>query len=446
MKEAVFKKLHRHDKSPDSRRGLDERSYSVDSSSAEENVTLLDTTGATSSSTILGTDLSNLSPVPAGKVEKEPNTRESHYREPLTSIGGKDSEGWSPKDEKQQKRSGSSKETMTSSDSLQKSLLEIQSERNRLQHENDRLHRELHRTREILHNQQIQHQEDRRLLQSRGKELESTRPFLDKTDAHSFADIKSMMGSLNSEIHQLAAYMSDTLFDSGKREEIADEEANHSMKRAKYYLDDRILALLMRRDADDAEKSGVLQVAFQAALLFECTDYLGVWDLDPAENDMLRDLHARVQESNTAAVAGRWRALTITMSKYHSSSKAEQYLSHRLGRQLEKVILLGGWAIRNIPEALRNAFGERITEITKLAIKLDRAIKEGITSQDLYAHFVGPGEKYDSGTMNGAYGNPKTTDETVSCTCELGLKSFEEKGKRARLVLKAGVVVPSALV
>ncbi len=95
---------------------------------------------------------------------------------------------------------------------------------------------------------------------------------------------------------------------------------------------------------------------------------------------------------------------------------------------------------------MRNAFGERITEIAKLTIKLDRAIKEGITSQDLDAHSVGPGERYDPETMSGAYGKPKKTDEAVSCTCELGLKSLDDKGKKVRLLLKAGVVVPSTLV
>ncbi|KAK0434131.1 hypothetical protein EV421DRAFT_2023179 [Armillaria borealis] len=426
MKETVLKKLHRHSRSTDSRRGNDERSYSADSRPVEDNVTLSDTDGATSSSTTLSTDLSN--PIPAGKAEKEPNAGESRHQDSLTLTRGKDSEGWPLKDEKEEKRSRSSKETTTSSD-LQKSLLELQSDRDRLRHENDGLLRVLHRMREILHNQQIQHQEDRRLLDSRGKELESTRPFLDKTDAYSFADIKSMMESLNSEIHQLAAYMSDTLTDKGERAEINDEEANHAMKRANRYLDDLILAHLMRRDANDVGQNGFLQVAFQAALLFECTNYLRLWDLDPAEDKMLRELYARVQESKPTAVVGRWRALTIAMSKYHSSPRAEQYLFHRLGRQLEKAILLGGWAIPNKPEALRHAFGERITEIAKLAIKLDRAIKEGITSQDLDAHFVVPGEKYDSGTMSGAYGNPKKTDEAVSCTCELGLKSFDEKGK-----------------
>ncbi len=76
---------------------------------------------------------------------------------------------------------------------------------------------------------------------------------------------------------------------------------------------------------------------------------------------------------------------------------------------------------------------------------MDRAIKEGITSQTLVPHFVGPGEKYDSETMSGAYGEPKKTDEVVSCTCELGLRSFGDEGKKAILLLKAGVVVPSAL-
>ncbi|KAK0196205.1 hypothetical protein F5146DRAFT_924278 [Armillaria mellea] len=321
----------------------------------------------------------------------------------------------------------------------------MQSDRDRLRHENDRLLRELHQIREILHNQQIQHREDRHLLDSRGKELESTRPFLDKTDVYSSADIKSMMESLNSEIHQLAAYMSDTLTDNGGRVGITDEEANHAMKRAKHYLDDLILAHLMHRAANDVGQNGFLQVAFQAALLFECSNYLKLWELDPVEDEMLCELYARVQESKSTAVVGRWRALTIAMSKYHSSPRAEQYLFHRLVRQLERAILLGGWAIQNKPEALRHSFGKRITEIAKLTIKLDRAVKEGITSQDVDAYFVRPGEKYDSGTMSGAYGDPKKSDEAVSCTCELGLKLFDDKGK-VRFLLKAGVVVPSALV
>ncbi|PBK82164.1 hypothetical protein ARMGADRAFT_1171036 [Armillaria gallica] len=441
MKKLVVRKhLGLHNGTSDSKLGHNERDHPVDSPPVEEGMIVPDTEGAIFSSATFGTGMSTS--VPAN-VEKELPTEES--QDPLMLTGGKDSEKQYLKGERQEMQSGVvSREAMTSD--LQKSLLEIQSDRDRLRHENDGLLRELHRMREILHNQQIQHQEDRRLLDSRGKELESTRPFLDKTDTYSFADIKSMMESLNSEIHQLAAYMSDTLTDKGERVEITDEEANYAMKRAKRYLDDHILALLMRRDANDVGQNGVLQVAFQAALLFECTDYLRIWDLHSAENKMLRELYARIQESKPTAVVGRWRALTIAMSKYHSSTRAEQYLLYRLERQLENAILLGGWAIPNKPEALRNAFVERIVEITKLAVKLDRAIKEGITSHDLDAHFVGPGEKYDSETMSGAYGNPKKTDEAVSCTCELGLKALDDKGRRASLLLKAGVVVPSALV
>ncbi len=270
-----------------------------------------DTEGAILSSTTFGAGMSTS--VPA-KVEKELPTEES--QDPLILTEGKDSERQYLKGERQEKQSGvksrSSREVRTSlqhyddwltkgkamTSDLQKSLLKIQSDRDRLRQENDGLRREHHRMREILHNQQIQHQEDRRLLDSRGKELESTRPFLDKTDAYSFADIKSMVESLNSEIYQLAAYMSDTLTDKRERVEITDEEANHAMKRAKRYLDDLILAHLMRRDANDVGQNGFLQVAFQAALLFECTNYLRLWDLDPAENKILRELYARVQESS----------------------------------------------------------------------------------------------------------------------------------------------------
>ncbi|KAK0434129.1 hypothetical protein EV421DRAFT_1741148 [Armillaria borealis] len=395
---------------------------------------------ATSPSATSGADKGNLSPVLAANAEKEPKVEDT--RDPLALIGGNDSESCPECEEEKEDEAVSSEgeaeqlaetNTKTSSLQLEETLLKskIQSDRDRLLHENDRLLRELLRTRETLHNQQRQHQEDRRLLHSRGKELESTRTFLDKSDVHSLADVKSMVESLNSEIHQLAAYSADTLLEHGM-DVITDEVRNHAMRQSQHYLDDRILALLIQREGH----AGVLQIAFQAALLFECTNYLKLWALESAEHKML----------DTAAVAGRWRALTITMSKYHSSPRAEQYLLYRLGCQLENVMLLGGWAILKKPEALRHAFGERIMEIVNLTVKLDRAIKEGITSQDLDAHFVGPGEKYGSETMSGAYGKPKKTDEAVSCTCELGLKSFDDKGKKARLLLKAGVVVPSALV
>ncbi len=85
-----------------------ERSYSADLRPVEDNVTLSDTDGAISSSTALGTETSN--PIPAGKAEKEPNARESLHQDSLTLTGGKDSEGWPLKDEKQEKRSRSSKE------------------------------------------------------------------------------------------------------------------------------------------------------------------------------------------------------------------------------------------------------------------------------------------------------------------------------------------------
>ncbi len=53
--------------------------------------------------------------------------------------------------------------------------------------------------------------EDRHLLDARGEELRNAQAFLTKADAYSYADIKAMVDALNSEIMQLASYMSDTL-------------------------------------------------------------------------------------------------------------------------------------------------------------------------------------------------------------------------------------------
>lgn len=275
----------------------------------------------TSPSATSGADKSNLSPVLAANAEKEPKVDDT--RDPLALIGGKDSEDCLEGEEDGAVSSEGEDEqlaetnTKTSSLQLEEMPLKskIQSDRDRLLHENDMLLRELHRTRETLHNQQYQHQEDRRLLHSRGKELESTRTFLDKSDVYSLADVKSMVESLNSEIHQLAAYSADTLLEHDM-DVITDEVRNHAMRQSQQYLDDRILALLIQREGH----AGVLQIAFQAALLFECTNFLKLWALEPADHKILGELHARVQEFSELLVYHAFSMHIIDGHRYRCGS------------------------------------------------------------------------------------------------------------------------------
>ncbi len=103
--------------------------------------------------------------------------------------------------------------------------------------------RELRGAREALAREQAKRQEDRQLLDARGEELRNAQAFLTKADAHSHADIKAMVNALNSEIMQLASYMSDTLHLDQSQLDPSDEDTSAAVSQEKRMLGDRMIFL-----------------------------------------------------------------------------------------------------------------------------------------------------------------------------------------------------------
>jgi hypothetical protein len=142
----------------------------------------------------------------------------------------------------------------------------------------------------------------------------------------------------------------------------------------------------------------------------------------------------------TQAVAGRWRSMT----RAHSQEVRDpnHWVKYTMN-QLSKTFLVAGFEDLEA-EGQLGKLKERVIVIIKLALQVQNAVAEAITSMDLEPFTVDPGTLFDPDYMEDSYAgndNSDATDEPIIATTELGL------GRRCpRMVfLKPKVILRSAL-
>ncbi|PBK82158.1 hypothetical protein ARMGADRAFT_1019753 [Armillaria gallica] len=225
---------------------------------------------------------------------------------------------------------------------LTAALSHAQTEARTLQRQMEDMKRELRGAREALAREQAKRQEDRQLLDARGEELRNAQAFLTKADAHSHADIKAMANALNSEIMQLASYMSDTLRLDQSQLDPSDEDTSAAVSQEKRMLGDRMIFLLGTRDNQDLREVALL-CSLQAVMVRMCNEMIIRWHRETKIHKMCVDLYQDVKDSNAPAVAGRWRALTRAETKYRSEEDVEDLCSRLLVTHLWSVLRTAGW-------------------------------------------------------------------------------------------------------
>ncbi|KAK0222697.1 hypothetical protein EDD85DRAFT_959956 [Armillaria nabsnona] len=311
---------------------------------------------------------------------------------------------------------------------LTAALSHAQTEARTLQRQMEDMKRELRGAREALAREQAKRQEDRQLLDARGEELRNAQAFLTKADTHSHADIKAMVNALNSEIMQLASYMSDTLDLDQSQLDPSDEDTSASLSKEKHMLGDRMIFLLGTRDNQDLREVALL-CSLQAVMVRTCNEMIRRWHREKKIHKICSDLYQDVKDSNAPAVAGRWRALTRAETKYRSEEDVEDLCSRLLVTHLWSVLQIAGWMTSDGRSIIEKDFGGRILEISKLMKQVDRAMNEGITSEDLVTYVVQPDVRFDPAMMANDNQDSRSEmvtedDVTVACTIELGLKAY----------------------
>ncbi len=313
------------------------------------------------------------------------------------------------------------------------------------------LEHQLHAAHTVLIQEREQRQMDRRLLATRAQELHDTETFLTKADLFSGAEVKVMVQGLNSELLQLAADVADTL----QFEENAMEVDGGDQRPTEHRLEiDARMKQLLEVGSDPDTHAIIVQAALQGVITRLCQRFISEWSKHSSTDDDLHDLYRDIRKkckcslvsqsdpllrSNTdadsPAVAGRWRSMT-----YRVVSETEDNFYSRVVEAVLNVMRVAGWSPADAKGTLLQTFGKRVSAIVKAAMKLDRAMGEGITSQDLVVYTAHLDDHFDSNTMVDAYGNQKADGDVVACTCELGLKASDG----SNILLKTGVVLYSA--
>jgi hypothetical protein len=157
------------------------------------------------------------------------------------------------------------------------------------------------------------------------------------------------------------------------------------------------------------------------------------------------------------AVSGRWRALTRNYTQSLLSDK-DDVITPTIPNVIEVVVdILTVAACKENPQHVHNrvmsTFGDRIRLVANLALRLNQALGEQITSSDLEIVYIGEGIGFDSTLMvdicNDHPRRNQASHGRVICTTELGLRQVEKETKADRgrfnekILLKSKVALDS---
>lgn len=130
-------------------------------------------------------------------------------------------------------------------------------------------------------------------------------------------------------------------------------------------------------------------------------------------------------------MGGRWRALTRAHAQKVALQEADLHatmVSH-ISDTLVIIIVASG-CTQTYEEAYRTftqKFGERISNIVKMASRLNKAMGEEVTSADLWPLNAISGEKFDRSIMeNFESSGEESEGKIVLCTTALGLQRSEK--------------------
>lgn len=135
--------------------------------------------------------------------------------------------------------------------------------------------------------------------------------------------------------------------------------------------------------------------------------------------------------TETQAVGGRWRALTRAHAQKVALQEGDLHATMvaHISDTLVIIVVAAG-CTKSYEEAYRTftqKFGERISNIVKMASRLNKAMGEEVTSADLWPINATSGEKFDSATMEDFESHGEDLDEkAILCTTALGLQRSEK--------------------
>ncbi|KAG7450060.1 uncharacterized protein BT62DRAFT_1002398 [Guyanagaster necrorhizus] len=286
-----------------------------------------------------------------------------------------------------------------------------------------------------------------------------------KADVYSCMEIKDMLESLNCDVMQLAALMSDKLRFKHLYAKTLDElrKLHDAAENVQRILGRRVTELLMR-NITNGMQSIVVQTVIHAVLAKTCHRLIQRWCMSNEEHNVFALSYKKFRATNSLEMAAQWRAKTREMTKYGpQSDSTRKFALREFIENLLDVLHIAGWKNSAPKECIEKLFGDRIRELVELTIRVDRAIMEGAMSQDLHIFMPAHDSIYDPITMVDIHKDPNAimpsdrNSDLVETCISIGLKLQEkhlEKGQandtetavsRIKVLLKAKVVLNMVL-
>ncbi|EGO26438.1 hypothetical protein SERLADRAFT_463507 [Serpula lacrymans var. lacrymans S7.9] len=179
---------------------------------------------------------------------------------------------------------------------------------------------------------------------------------------------------------------------------------------------------------------------------------------EPTYDRFLDSVYTKVRETEAQAVSGRWRALTRAHLQQLQREEPEtlETLASSITNGLVDILVTAGCSapINKIQEKLKTAFNTKIAVMVDLAIRLNRAIGEDITSGNMEVVAVSSAMPYDPAKMDNAYEDGQPQDSAsirVLCPTDLGLQRLSKVSMTGedewdtKMLLKPKVAIESVV-
>ncbi|KAF9068280.1 hypothetical protein BDP27DRAFT_1327384 [Rhodocollybia butyracea] len=258
------------------------------------------------------------------------------------------------------------------------------------------------------HNQQ--------LLDTQRQELQGARAFLGTTDSYSGGDIIEMLSTLNSEIFQAAAVITDAT----ERAHPGDGSYRHSgyapaVEEIRKTLGDEV-GTLLQGDGIGGESIAIVQAALQTSLNINLKDICLCWSTDGLVGKALKDVYIQIRaQQDQVLVSGTWRSLTRAQSKRHVYHDQGLF-----GRVVERIKVI----FKSERQILSMVF-EKVSTILELLARLDEAMNERVTSTDMMLYVPDLGTPFNAQIMEDADGG-ELSSGTVLFVSEMGLMRVDK--------------------
>ncbi|KAF8131993.1 hypothetical protein EV363DRAFT_1431287 [Boletus edulis] len=324
----------------------------------------------------------------------------------------------------------------------QQSLRREEDEKSRALSQSQRLKTELEGVRRQLESKdvelknlrnELQHAQTKRdelttLLEARTRELKAAQVYLTKADTLSGAEVIALVDAVNVEILQTAAFISDS-YDFVRQPAHVDE-VKEASTRISELMGPTLTHLL--GSVLHSEDPLLVQIALQGATVEFSRWIIMTWDFDGLQAEQpLAEIYNDIRETEPQAVGGRWRALTrghaqkVALQETDLHATMVSHISDTL-----VIILVASGCTKSYEEAYRlftQKFGERISNIVKMASRLNKAMGEEVTSADLWPTNAIMGDKFDGATMDNFETQGEDSEgKTILCTTALGLQRSEK--------------------